>query len=132
MTLQELKDYVDQKNLSVKYTWVEKPSMFRTFTTSTGISMQTSWVTLQLDARCWIEYDDILDEFSFKVNYFTKTGQPITREEFHTTLPKYPIGLYGTENNIIKWVKSDGVYNIQYSVDKIIKLPMTIISPILS
>lgn len=127
MNLQELKYYIDNKNLATSYTSPENSSLFVKCTTSTGIDGQTSWKDSQVDARWWIDYDISVDEFIFKINCFQKDGSSMSKEEFNSIMPRHYAGIYGTESNIIKWVRQEGVYSIRYSTSVLMKLPINTI-----
>lgn len=128
--LQELKDYLNTRNLFNRYTWTNSSAHFKTLTTSEGMDLQIGYkkANLPVDAKMWIDYVDAADEFVLNINYFTHTGDAITKEEFVNQIPiTYPARKYNLENRL-KWVRRTDIIEIEYDYIRpsvpIIVLPM--------
>lgn len=128
--LQELKDYLNSKNLFNLYTWSNPNTHFKLFTTAEGIDLQVGYkrANLPLDAKMWIDYKPELDEFVLEAGYFTHDGEVVSKEEFINQTPaSYPIVRYN-EQSALRWIRSGENYVYQVPESPVIQLTFSVIS----
>jgi hypothetical protein len=127
-TLTELQNYLTERNLFNQFTWTGNIEHFRTFTTAEGLSRQVSFQTLPLDAKFWIDYIGVTDEFILRVSYFTHQGISVTKEQFVAEIDnKYPATRHNNEN-AIRWKNQGLVYVFDMPSDAVIRIPSANIS----
>lgn len=122
-SLIELKAFLAEQNLFASYTTLEYPAIFENFVTPEGMDNQMSFQTLPCQAKWWITYNSVADEFVFCVGYFQHTGEAMTKSEFVELLPNLPASKY-TEENQLKWIKDGDKYTLQIPNTPAFKLPI--------
>ena len=119
-TIQEIKDYLTNSNLSTKIVCGDNTlcDKLATFVTTAGIDAQTnSEGSAAVKTLWWIEYSDADDVFTYKVAPFDTSYNPITYEAYEQYFnDNEKSGVIYNDVLKITWVKAeDGSYNVTYS-----------------
>jgi hypothetical protein len=116
-SLRQLKDHLTDQALASKCQTLDT-STFLMFTDGNMLDAQNSYGRSSVDARFWISFDAVQNEFKLNVSYFTYDGIGISRDAFAEIVTPPNAAADYTDNRIIRWVAGENnVYNISSPLD---------------
>lgn len=107
VSLTELKTFLLEQSLSSNF-MMDTEERFKKYTTPEGMDIQNSYAGCYAEAKVWIQYFRLSNEFSLNINFFaTIDGASINPEDF---LRHVPTGIKVVEyvnSQKIRWVNDD-------------------------